>query len=174
MLSERCDVRFRKKSVKSDIESVENHVYGVEKSGAMLAWEYFFPDTSAPLAVQYVSDSDTWTHLMPDYKYVDAYIYKAGDNVDDIKYFDSDTGYEVYAVNAAAECRSETGHMLAEKTGTFGMCYYYIEGKLKVSLRSVKDFDCSLIAKEYGGGGHKNAASFFVKRDNPILSIINK
>ena len=201
-------------SVKSDIESVENHVYGVEKSGAMLAWEYFFPDTSAPLAVQYVSDSDTWTHLMPDYKYVDAYIYKAGDNVDDIKYFDNIVneledktnfeniksigkylheahmnvcknyadkaelvnfaGYEVYAVNAAAECRSETGHMLAEKTGTFGMCYYYIEGKLKVSLRSVKDFDCSLIAKEYGGGGHKNAASFFVKRDNPILSIINK
>ncbi len=199
-------------SAKVDIESVDNHVYGVEKSGCMLAWEYFFPETTAPLAVQYVSDSDTWTHAMPDYKYVDAYIYKSEQNTDNIKYFDSIVselndksrfeniksigkylheahmnmcknyadkaelvnfaGYEVYAVNAAAECRSETGHILAEKTGTFSMCYYYIDGKLKVSLRSVKAFDCSLIAKEYGGGGHKNAASFFVSRESPILSII--
>jgi nanoRNase/pAp phosphatase (c-di-AMP/oligoRNAs hydrolase) len=199
-------------SVKSDIESVKTHVYGVEKSGCMLAWEYFFPESAAPLAIQYVSDSDTWTHTMSDHQYVDAYIYKPEQNTDNIKYFDgivselndkskfeniksigkylhethmnmcksyadkaelvNFAGYEVYAVNAPAECRSQTGHILAMKTGTFSMCYYYIEGKLKVSLRSVKDFDCSVIAKEYGGGGHKNAASFFVQRHNPILSII--
>jgi oligoribonuclease NrnB/cAMP/cGMP phosphodiesterase (DHH superfamily) len=29
-----------------------------------------------------------------------------------------------------------------------------------VALRSVSDFDVSEIAKQYGGGGHKNAAGF--------------
>jgi len=36
------------------------------KSGAMLAWEYFFKNKPAPLAVQLVSDFDTWQHKMVD------------------------------------------------------------------------------------------------------------
>ena len=32
--------------------------------------------------------------------------------------------------------------------------------KARVSLRSIGDFDVSAIAKQYGGGGHKNAAGF--------------
>jgi nanoRNase/pAp phosphatase (c-di-AMP/oligoRNAs hydrolase) len=31
------------------------------------------------------------------------------------------------------------------------------------SLRSNEDFDVSAIAKEFGGGGHKNAAGFETK-----------
>ena len=33
-------------------------------------------------------------------------------------------------------------------------------GKYKYSLRSKGDFDVSIIAKAFGGGGHKNAAGF--------------
>lgn len=41
---------------------------------------------------------------------------------------------------------------------------YFItdERKYVYSLRSVGDFDVSAVAKEYGGGGHKNAAGFTV------------
>ncbi len=35
--------------------------------------------------------------------------------------------------------------------------------ELKISLRSKKGTDVNLIAKEYGGGGHQNAAGFTVK-----------
>ncbi len=73
-------------TAKDAIESVEHYVYGVEKSGAMLAWEYFFPSLPVPLAIQYVSDSDTWTHKMPNYEYVNSYIYKT-DSTFDMKSF---------------------------------------------------------------------------------------
>jgi uncharacterized protein len=34
------------------------------------------------------------------------------------------------------------------------------DGKLNCSLRSTKDFDCSVLAKMYGGGGHAQASGF--------------
>jgi uncharacterized protein len=38
----------------------------------------------------------------------------------------------------------------------------WLRGKSSISdsLRSRSDFDCSEIAKLYGGGGHKNSAGF--------------
>ena len=80
-------------------------------------------------------------------------------------------GYEVYAVNAPREVRSELGHVLAEKTGTFAMIFNYEKGYWKCSLRSVKDFDVSIIATKYGGGGHKNAAAFMVGTHFPLSFI---
>ena len=196
---------------KENIESVREHVYGEGESGCMLAWKYFFPDIDIPLAIQYVSDSDTWTHEMPDYEIVDAYIYKTDNDftinyfqriVDELsdekrfqevkkigkvlreaylstvnKYLDRAeevefAGYKVLAVNAPSEIKSELGHKLAEKTGTFGIIYYYFEGKWRFSLRSVDDFDVSEIAKKLGGGGHKNAAAFHIPFENPITSIL--
>ena len=79
-------------------------------------------------------------------------------------------GYNIYAVNAMSGLRSEIGNRLAEKTGTFAIIYYYDDiGKFwKASLRSVKDFDVSVIAKKHGGGGHKNAASFILKTGHPL------
>lgn len=82
-------------------------------------------------------------------------------------------GYDVYTVNAPSEVKSEVGHNLANKSGTFAIVYYFENGKWKVSLRSVKDFDVSEIAKRHGGGGHKNAAAFAVNDINPILKIVN-
>ena len=196
---------------KENIQSVREHVYGEGESGCILAWRYFFPGTEIPLAIQYVSDNDTWTHKMPDYEIVDAYIYKSDNDftrnyfqriVDELsdekkfeevkkigkvlreaylstvnKYFERAeevefAGYKVLAVNAPSEIKSELGHRLAQKTGTFGIIYYYFEGKWRFSLRSVSDFDVSEIAKKMGGGGHKNAAAFHITFENPITSIL--
>ena len=67
------------------------------------------------------------------------------------------------AVNATEQYASEVGNMLAKRSGTYGAVWTYKgAGKYKVSLRSVKEFDVLLIAKFYGGGGHNNAAGFYV------------
>lgn len=63
------------------------------------------------------------------------------------------------AVNAGPDLASDLGHVLANKSGTFGMVYTINESmKVNVSLRSNGDYDVSAIAKRLGGGGHKNAA----------------
>lgn len=77
-------------------------------------------------------------------------------------------GYSIYAVNAPREVRSELGHVLATKTNSFSMIFTYEKGFWKCSMRSVKDFDVSLIATKYGGGGHKNAAAFMVPTNFPL------
>jgi oligoribonuclease NrnB/cAMP/cGMP phosphodiesterase (DHH superfamily) len=67
------------------------------------------------------------------------------------------------AVNGPEFYASELGHRLASKSGTFGMIYgHKADGSAKVNLRSVGDFDVSIIAKAFGGGGHKNAAGFIM------------
>lgn len=66
----------------------------------------------------------------------------------------------------AVECEplltSDVGHLLAMKCGTFGAMYQIDAEKKGInwSLRSNGDYDVSAIAKQFGGGGHKNAAGF--------------
>lgn len=59
---------------------------------------------------------------------------------------------------------SEVGHELAVKPNTdVGMVWHYnhAEKNFKVSLRSNDDkHDVSILAKQYGGGGHPRAAGF--------------
>ena len=40
-----------------------------------------------------------------------------------------------------------------------------------ISLRSIREFDVSIIAKKYGGGGHKNAAAFPLTKEYKILFL---
>lgn len=62
-------------------------------------------------------------------------------------------------VGSLAEHPSGTGHAL------FAVGWFQRgDGKYQYSLRSRGDFDVSLVAKQYGGGGHKNAAGFTVEK----------
>ena len=55
------------------------------------------------------------------------------------------------------------GELALGEAVKFGATYYQAErDKWTYSLRSRGDFDVSEIAKQYGGGGHKNAAGFSV------------
>lgn len=70
-------------------------------------------------------------------------------------------GHRGLAINATRMFASDAGHRLAELSETFGAVYSIQgDGKVSFSLRSVRDFDVSIIAKHYGGGGHRNAAGF--------------
>lgn len=61
---------------------------------------------------------------------------------------------------------SEVGHALLQKypEAKFVASFTEFEKETMWSLRSRKDFDCSEVAKEFGGGGHKQASGFKVKK----------
>lgn len=69
------------------------------------------------------------------------------------------------AVNASGRYTSELGHHLAVTSGSFGMVWRQRDGALKISLRSCGDYDVALLAVKFGGGGHRNAASFTLPVD---------
>lgn len=67
------------------------------------------------------------------------------------------------AANCPAFFSSDVGHHLAVNSGTYGLTFSIGHDpleKIKCSLRSNGDYDVSAIAKQFGGGGHKNAAGF--------------
>lgn len=52
-------------TAKDVTESVPNHIYDINHSGAVLAWNYFFPDEEVPLYLKYVEDIDLWKFKLP-------------------------------------------------------------------------------------------------------------
>ena len=80
-------------------------------------------------------------------------------------------GKQGLSVNCNVKYNSDVGHELAKQSGTYGVTYIYagINKRWLYSLRSVGDYDVSVIAKHYGGGGHKNAAAFTSETFYPQL-----
>lgn len=74
-------------------------------------------------------------------------------------------GLTALASNAPLH-QDDVGEELARQCSSgVGVLWYWREGRYKVSLRSWsvdgrEPFDCSAVAKIYGGGGHRGAASF--------------
>jgi hypothetical protein len=63
--------------------------------------------------------------------------------------------------NAPPAFHSDLGNLLSEQCGTFALMWHVkTEGRVKVGLRSVKDFDVTPLALSMGGGGHRNACGF--------------
>lgn len=71
-------------------------------------------------------------------------------------------GHKILAVNATVMLSEIAGELA--KGRPFGVCYFdRADGKRVWSLRSTPEgVDVSEIAKQYGGGGHRNAAGFEV------------
>lgn len=65
----------------------------------------------------------------------------------------------------AEKYTSELGNYLVEEIPIPVIAIINMKDK-KVSLRSAKYFDCSPIAKHYGGGGHPQACGFEIPMDN--------
>lgn len=71
-------------------------------------------------------------------------------------------GYNVPTINSTL-LFSEVGHYLAKNYPEFPFAASFFirkDGKIQWSLRSIGEFDVSQVAKNMGGGGHKNAAGF--------------
>jgi oligoribonuclease NrnB/cAMP/cGMP phosphodiesterase (DHH superfamily) len=78
-------------------------------------------------------------------------------------------GYNVPIANLPYTLVSDAGHKLA-KGEPFAGCYWDTPAGRVFGLRSTDDgVDVSEIAKQYGGGGHRNAAGFRVGFDKAVM-----
>ena len=72
-------------------------------------------------------------------------------------------GYNVPVANLPYTLASEAANKLVQDHPEcpFAVCYWIrSDGKRVFSLRSIGEFDVSAVAKQNGGGGHRNAAGF--------------
>lgn len=63
------------KGTQGAVESVPEHVYDAARSGAVIAWNYFHPDTPVPVFLLYVQEGDLYTFSLPDAQAILAYCY---------------------------------------------------------------------------------------------------
>lgn len=162
--------------------------FDMNRSGAGMTWDHFFPGEPRHWLVDYVEDRDLWRWKLPhsrdvsgylsaidstfeafdsaslgDAKLVGGYLTKAIDKyVDTVSRNAPLVSFEGHAVPCV-----NTTHAVSELLGKLAEAHPFAigwfrsnEGKFIYSLRSRGDFDVSELAKRYGGGGHKNAAGF--------------
>lgn len=81
-----------------------------------------------------------------------------------------------YIINANGIFSSELGNRLSylDDEHKFAIIWSVENNTIKCGLRSHNDFDCSVIAKYFGGGGHKNASAFSMNNLNDFVSFYNK
>jgi hypothetical protein len=77
-------------------------------------------------------------------------------------------------VNAAYPNTSDVAQALLEKSGVeISMVYATrADGKMQFGMRSKGEISVAEIAKQYGGGGHKNAAGFQVAEFDGVSRIL--
>ncbi len=78
------------------------------------------------------------------------------------------------AVEAPAAFRSEVGHRLAERSGSYGLVWYPRGRGYRVSLRSVGGYDVERLARHFGGGGHRNAAGFTLTDRRMVKVLVGR
>lgn len=79
-------------------------------------------------------------------------------------------GHDVPALNCPHFMASDAGHILAQGE-PFAACYSDTPKGRVFSLRSQPEgLDVSEVAKQYGGGGHRNAAGFTVPFDHELVT----
>ncbi len=61
--------------MKKIVGSMPEYVFDEKRSGATIAWSYFFPDVPVPLLLKYVEDDDRYVFLLPDSHALLSYIY---------------------------------------------------------------------------------------------------
>lgn len=182
-------------SAMHDLVGLDNAIFDMSKSGAVLTWEYFHPDTKVPQLLMHVQDRDLWNFNLPEteavyyallateYKFevwdkldVDELERKGEPTVDLVHSFVDSMlktvtwvligDYKIPLVNATV-LFSEVGAALLKAYPTAPFAGYYFtrdSEKIQVGLRSRKTetINVAEIAKDFGGGGHKNSSGFVI------------
>lgn len=181
----------------------DDHVdihFDMGRSGAGMAWDFYFEGQPRPWIVDYVEDRDLWKWKLQDSKEVNAWLsvlpfdfsaWTKALEVDHVAALSmgeallaktdvyikvmsknarwlSWEGHVVPVVNAPPVDISELLEQLClapppegREAPAFAVGWFLRgDGVYQYSVRSRGEFDVSIIAKKYGGGGHKNAAGF--------------
>jgi len=186
------------KTAEEDLKGLAFAIFDMNRSGAGIAWDWFFPGHPRHWLVNTVEDRDLWRFAHPNTKALMGYIATipmdlynwnllAQSNQSEIhvlgiainKYItnyglkaiehvrhEMVGGYLVPTMNLSYQnCSDHLDALIKVKPDVFFVASYFRrgDGLWQFSLRSHGEFDVSVIAKQYGGGGHKNAAGFTLR-----------
>jgi oligoribonuclease NrnB/cAMP/cGMP phosphodiesterase (DHH superfamily) len=184
------------KTAQEDLKGVAAEVvFDLERAGARITWDYFFPNEAPPPVLLHVEDRDLWRFALPKTREIQANVFSypydfavwdrlmaadpamlavEGEAIErkhfkDIKELLTVVtrpmrigGFVVDVANLPYTLTSDAGHALA-RGKPFGACYWDTPQGRIFSLRSTDEGeDVSAIAKQYGGGGHRNSSGFRV------------
>ena len=169
--------------------------FDMNRSGAMLAWDHFFPGQEPPMLLRHIEDRDLWLFHLDGTREIQAnlfsypYDFEVWDKLmaADVESLRSDgaaierkhqkdvaelvavtkrrlviAGHDVPVASLPYTLTSDAGHLMSQGE-PFAACYWDTPEGRVFSLRSNDDgLDVSEIAKQYGGGGHRNASGFRV------------
>lgn len=169
--------------------------FDMHRSGAMLAWDHFFPGQEPPQLLRHIEDRDLWLFKLDGTREIQAnlfsypYDFEVWDQLmaADVQTLRSDGaaierkhhkdvaelvavtkrrmvigGHDVPVASLPYTLTSDAGHLMAQGE-PFAACYWDTPDGRSFSLRSTDEgLDVSEIAKQYGGGGHRNASGFRV------------
>lgn len=86
-------------------------------------------------------------------------------------------GFKTALINCPPKVQSDLGNLVTSEAHPYELALMYsiIPSKIIFSMRSTAEHvDCSLIAKAFGGGGHKHAAGFTVYDSKFLFDFIKK
>ena len=63
------------KTAAEDLQGFEGAVFDMERSGAMITWNYFFPNSAPPLLIMHIQDRDLWQFKLPGTREIQAAIF---------------------------------------------------------------------------------------------------
>jgi nanoRNase/pAp phosphatase (c-di-AMP/oligoRNAs hydrolase) len=55
-------------TAEAEVTAYPQNIFDNNHSGAVLAWQYFHPDTAVPIILQYVEDHDLWRFALPEHR----------------------------------------------------------------------------------------------------------
>ena len=58
----------------AELADIPNCIVSQENSGAIMTWDYLFPETEAPAILRYIEDRDLWRWELPHSREISAYI----------------------------------------------------------------------------------------------------
>ncbi len=80
-------------TAKDALKDVPYAIFDMNKSGAGLTWEYFYPEIPVPLFIQMVQDRDLWKWIVPGSKDFTAGLFTLWDGYN---YYDFDQIFKLY------------------------------------------------------------------------------
>jgi uncharacterized protein len=183
------------KTAQEALDGFPGAIFDMNRSGAMIAWDYFHPAIKAPKLLEYVQDRDLWKKQFPETDIIAGAIpllegdmqkwnsvvmeaeelqnlYKKGQVIDQYKKIKVQEGlkaitvlpYRGYkaGVRNYTDNPSDIGEAIYLTEGIDIAMTYFVDtvGNVVVSFRSNQNGgpDVGALAKELGGGGHKNAS----------------